>query len=226
MHVSQSKFLSCSLFIIPTDIQYIVAPCALNKLQPADKQFKGFTPVGCNPQLVVTEKIPRRRSSGGGVFGHSLVQRSGRSLGAWRLTLALRQLNFSLCCGFSIIHKPGINVKVLPTKEGQTNKSQHVWLLPMLLSMIISIYISKKYPIALTLPHCLQVLEFGLRTQTFPSSCPRQPDGEPMRTIQVDHPQELHHTNVRHQIYETKLRKKKHRSDAKEWLPKSLYILT
>lgn len=96
MHVSQSKFLSCSLFIIPTDIQYIVAPCALNKLQPADKQFKGFTPVGCNPQLVVTEKIPRRRSSGGGVFGHSLVQRSGRSLGAWRLTLASRQLNFSV----------------------------------------------------------------------------------------------------------------------------------
>jgi len=46
-------------------------------------------------------------------------------------------------------------VKVLPTKEGQTNTSQHVWLylylLPMLLSMIISIYRSKKYPSALAL---------------------------------------------------------------------------
>ena len=181
MHVSQSKFLSCSLLIIPNDsndIQYIVAPCALNKLQPADKQFKGFTSVGSNPQLV-TEEIPHRRSCGGGVFGHSLVQRSGRSLGAWRLTLALRQLNFSLCFGFSIIHKPGINVKVLPTKEGQTNTSQHVWLylylFPTLLSMILSIYRSKKYPIALTstlaypisnLSHCLQVLEFGLWNQT------------------------------------------------------------
>ena len=203
--MSQSKFVSCSLFIIPTDIQYIVAPCALNKLQPADKQFKGFTPVGCNPQLVVTEKIPRRRSCGDGIFG-------------------LETAEF-LCCRCSIIHKPGINVKVLPTKEGQTNKSQHVWHLPMLLSMIISIYRSKKYPIALTLSHCLQVLEFGLRDPDFPIQW-STPDGEPMRTIQVDHPQELHHTNVRHQVYETMLRKKKHRSDAKEWLPKSLYILT
>ena len=77
-------------------LSYIVTSCALNKLQPGDKQFKGFTPVGSNPQLVVTEKIPRRRSCGGGVFGHFLVH--GRSLGAFgRLTLALRQLNFSLC---------------------------------------------------------------------------------------------------------------------------------
>ena len=199
MHVSQSKFLSCSLLIIPNDsndIQYIVAPCALNKLQPADKQFKGFTSVGSNPQLVVTEEIPHRRSCGGGVFGHSLVQRSGRSLGAWRLTLALRQLNFSLCCGFSIIHKPGINVKVLPTKEGQTNTSQHVWLylylFPTLLSMIISIYRSKKYPIALTstlaypisnLSHCLQYRFWSL---VFGTTLPiRQPDGEARQCAQL-----------------------------------------
>ena len=101
-----------------------------------------------------------------------------------------------LCCGFSIIHKPGMNVKVLPTKEGQTNTSQHVWLylylFPTLLSMIISIYRSKKYPIALTstlaypisnLSHCLQYRFWSL---VFGTTLPiRQPDGEARQCAQL-----------------------------------------